>query len=76
MEVPMWYSVLRIWHGHSCGTGCNCGTGSLPGLGTSTFCRCNEKKKKKDTLIRGENTSSVISLPHVPSSLGRRFTEL
>lgn len=33
-------------------------------------------KKKKDTLIRGENTSSVISLPHVPSSLGRRFTEL
>ena len=27
--------VIRIWHCHSCGAGCNCGVGLIPGLGTS-----------------------------------------
>jgi len=39
-EVPVGQSrLLRIWHCRSCGTG------SIPGLGTSRWLRCSQKKK-------------------------------
>ena len=46
MGVPWWLSVLRIWH-------CHCsGLGSVPGLGTSTCHRHNQKRKeKKETTL-------------------------
>ena len=34
-QVPWWFSGLRTWCCHCCGSGCYCGVGSVPGLGTS-----------------------------------------
>ena len=55
-EAPMWRSVLRIWHCHSCGAGHNCSLGSIPGQETSTCRRCSKKqideqKNKKTTQL-------------------------
>ena len=38
---------VKIWRYHFCGSSCSYGSGSIPGLGTSTCCRCGQKKKKK-----------------------------
>ena len=43
--VPSWHNGLRIQHCHCCGSGYSCSMGSIPGLGTSTCHRCNQKKK-------------------------------
>ena len=41
LEVPWWYSSLRIQACHCCGLGL------IPGPRTSSCCRCGQKKKKK-----------------------------
>ena len=41
----MWLSSLRIWCYHCSGLGHCCGVGLIPGLETSTCCKCNQKKK-------------------------------
>ena len=46
--VPWWLSGLRTWHCHCCSSGYCCDMGSVPGLGTSTCCRCNQKIDNKD----------------------------
>ena len=41
VEVLLWQSGLRIWHCQCCGLGL------IPGLGTSTYYWCGQKKRKK-----------------------------
>ena len=45
-SIPGLPSGLRIRCGHSCGVGCSCNLDSIPGLGTSIFFGCSQKKKK------------------------------
>ena len=45
--VFLWCSGLRIWHCHCSGLGNCCGVGLIPVPGTSIYCRCGLKKKKK-----------------------------
>ena len=47
LAVPLWPNRLRIQLCHSCRAGCKCNKGSVPGRGTSTCCRCSQKKKKE-----------------------------
>ena len=37
---------IKIWHCHCSCLGCSYGTGLIPGQGTSTCCRSDQKKKK------------------------------
>ena len=46
--VPLLALWLRIWHSHYCGLS------SVPGLETSTCCKCSQKKKKKKLYQSGE----------------------
>jgi len=50
-KVFLWCSGSRIWHRHSHGAGSNLFSGSICDLGTSTCCRCSQKKKKRITLF-------------------------
>ena len=45
-DIPWWCSRLRIWHCHSCGTGCSSGVGSIPGLGTAACRACSQKQQQ------------------------------
>ena len=45
--VLLQHRGLRIQHCHCRGLGSCCGKDPIPGLGTSTYCRCGKKKKKK-----------------------------
>ena len=47
--VPWWYSGLRVWHCHCCGSGHCCGASSVFGLGTSACCWHGQEKKSKHT---------------------------
>ena len=42
--VPWWIRRQRTWHCHCCGSGYVSGTGSIPGPGTSPYCRCVQKE--------------------------------
>lgn len=43
IEVPQWLSKLRIWHCPYCDLGLCCGTSLIPGPGSSTYHRYNQK---------------------------------
>ena len=47
LGVPWWLSGLRMQCFHCSGLGCCCVTGSIPGPGTSTCHRCDEKWRKE-----------------------------
>ena len=40
--VPLGHSGLRVWCCHCSGLGSSYGVGLIPGLGTSTCCRCSQ----------------------------------
>ena len=62
--ILWWFSGLRIWRCHCCGSNYCCGTGLIPGLGTSTYCGCSHKKKKKLRKKKKElSSSNYIPLP-------------
>ena len=52
VEVLVWSQAqcnrLRIWHCLSYCIGCKCGSDLIPGLGTSTCCRCGQKSKQNN----------------------------
>ena len=51
LEILLWHSRLRIWHGHCSSLGYCCGAGSVPGPGTSAF-QGHGWKKKNDSEIK------------------------
>ena len=50
LEVPLRHKGLKIWSCYRCGAGCNCSVYLIPGLGTSTCCRCGHREEIKATL--------------------------
>ena len=46
----LWCSRLRIWCCYCSGSDLFSGAGSIPGLGISTGCGCDQTKKKKGSL--------------------------
>ena len=75
----MWFSGLRIWPCHCCGSGYNGRTGSIPGLGTFICCGHSQNKNKHEDILysffftlaaygssqtRGRIGAIIVSLHH------------
>ena len=59
--VARWLRIQRC--GHCCDAGHSCVTGSTPGPGTSTCCRCGEKKNRRQLKILSHLYKKLLNPP-------------
>ena len=68
-EFSLWFSGLRIWWCHRCGSGYGCGAGLIPGLGRST---CQYSTPAKGSIHQKD---LIIINTHTPNNTSLKYTE-